>query len=307
MSTASLNDFVAKGWDDHATDAAGVFDRFASGVALVTEPKHVPPFAGLVVHVAGEHLGRWNEGLDLLRRLERPPLLAESPEGRALARSKAVLELCAGDRQAAQRSATAARSGASQPFASDLARILAIASAALAGQKRVAEASEAFEEALALAAYGPTAGDPTARALAITANNLASAYEERQDRSPAEDALMKRAALVARDWWGLAGTWVEAGRAEYRCSFSHRAGGDNAAALEHARRCLRIVEANGSDPYEALFAHEALAYAHHALGDGLAAARERSAMASLVPSVADADGRAFCEGQLGVLDQALST
>ena len=306
MSTASLNDFVAKGWDDHAADAAGVFDRFATGVALVTEPKHVPPFAGLVVHVAGEHLGRWNQGLELLRQLDRPPLVADSPEGRALARSRAVLELCAGDAEAARKSASAARSGASQPFASDLARILAITSAALAGQKRVAEASEAFEEALALAAYGPTAGDPTARALAVTANNLAAAYEERQDRSPAEDALMKRAANVARDWWGLAGTGVEAERAEYRCSFSHRAAGDEAAALEHARRCLRIVEANGSDPCEAIFAHEALALAHHALGDGLAATRERAAMASLVPSVTDADTRAFCESGLATLDKTLA-
>lgn len=214
--------------------------------------------------------------------------------------------LCAGDRRAAERSALAGRSGASLPFASDLARILALAAAALAGQKRVAEAGEAFEEACALASYGPTAADPTARALAVTANNLASAYEDRKDRSPAEDALMKRAANVARDFWGLAGTWMQAGRAEYRCSFSHRAAGDGAAALEHARRCLRIVEANGNVPFEAAFAHEALAYAHHALGDGLAAARERSAMASLVETVTDADDRTFCEGQLAVLDKALA-
>lgn len=306
MSTSPLDDFVAKGWDDHAGDAAGVFDRFPTGLALVTEAKHVPPFAGLVVHVAGEHLGRWKEGIDLLRRLERPPLAAESPEGRSLARSRSVLELCAGDRRAAERSALAGRTGASLPFASDLARILAIAAAALAGQKRVAEASEAFEEACALASYGPTAADPTSRALAVTANNLAAAYEDRTDRTATEDALMKRAANVARDFWGLAGTWLQAERAEYRCSFSHRKAGDLPAALEHARRCQRIIEANGNDPYEALFAHEALAFAHHALGDGLAAARERAAMAALVPSVSDADSRAFCEGQLAVLDRALA-
>jgi hypothetical protein len=306
MTTPSLDEFVGACWNDHATDPAGVFARFASGVSLVREARHVPPFAGIVVHVAGEHLGRWQEGLDILRVIAGPPLLADSPEGRALARSRAVLELCLGDRAAAQKSALAARSGASQPFASDLARILAIASAALAGQGRTAEAAAMFEEAMSLASYGPTATDPAARALAVTANNLASAFEERPNRTAAESALMVRAAEAARDWWGLAGTWLEADRAEYRLSSSCRHAGDGARALEHARRCLRIIEANGSDPYEETFAHEQLALAHRAMGDALTPRRERDAMASCAARVKDADSHAFCVDQLAALDRALA-
>lgn len=305
MTTSPLDEFVGSCWNDHAADATGVFERFGAGAALVTEARHVPPFAGIVVHVAGEHLGRWKEGLEILRRVERAPLVSDSPEGRALARSRAVLELCAGDRAAAERSALAARSGASLPFASDLARILAIAAAALAGQGRALEAEAALDEAMSLAAYGPTAADPTARALAITANNLACAYEDRTNRTAAEDALMVRAARHARDWWGLAGTWLEAERAEYRLSSSHRHAGNAAAALEHARRGLRIVEVNGADPYEAFFAREQLTRAHLALGDGLAARRERASMAALVERVDDTDSRAACVEQLAALDPLL--
>ena len=305
MTTPTLDEFVGSCWNDHATDPTGVFGRFATGVSLVTEARHVPPFAGLVVHVAGEHLGRWQDGLDILRVIEGPPLVADSPEGRALARSRAVLECCAGDRKAAEKSAFAARSGASQPFASDLARILAIAAAALAGQSRTAEAAALFEDAMALASYGPTATDPTARALAVTANNLASAFEEKKDRSRAESALMVRAAEAARDWWGLAGTWLEAERAEYRLASSCRHAGDAAGALEHARRSLRIVEANGSNPYEAAFAHEQLALAHHAMGDARSARGERDAMAAVASKVEDADSRAFCTEELAKLDQVI--
>ena len=306
MSTPSLDEFVGSCWNDHATDPSGVFGRFAAGVSLVTEAKHVPPFAGIVVHVAGEHLGRWQEGLDILRVIEGPPLVAESAEGRALARSRAVLELCKGDHKAAEKSAFAARSGASQPFASDLARILSVASAALAGQGRTAEAAALFEEAMSLASYGPTASDPTARALAVTANNLASAFEDKKNRTSAENALMVRAAEAARDWWGLAGTWLEAGRAEYRLSSSLRHAGDTARALEHARRCMRIVEANGSEPYEAAWAHEQMALAHKARGDAPSARRERDAMAMLSAKVEDADSRAFCVEELVKLDQAIT-
>lgn len=306
MSPASLDEFVGTCWNDHASDAAGVFDRFDAGVALVTEAKHVPPFAGIVVHVAGEHLGRWKDGLAILHRIDRPPLVADSPEGRALARSRAVLELCAGDRKAAHASALAARSGSNQPFAGDLARILAVAASALAGQGATREAAEAFEEAMALASYGPTAADPVARALAVTANNLASAYEERKDRTPAEDTLMVRAAEAARDWWGLAGTWVEADRAEYRLASSLRHAGRAAEAIDHARRCQRIAEANLADPYEVCFAHEQLALAHQALGDALSARRERDAMAKLVAKITDEGSRAFATECLTTLDAALS-
>jgi hypothetical protein len=37
----TLEEFVSKGWQEHATDAAGVFLRLADGVALCSQAPHV--------------------------------------------------------------------------------------------------------------------------------------------------------------------------------------------------------------------------------------------------------------------------
>ncbi|MCG3134452.1 MAG: hypothetical protein HMLKMBBP_01758 [Planctomycetes bacterium] len=297
----TLEDWVGRGWDDHAADAAGVFARFGEGVALATEPRHAAPLAALVVHVAGEHLGRWADGLALLDRIEAGTGAAEGTlERKAIDRSRAALHRCAGDSAAESRCEAASRNDAFPP-ASNRVRVLAVAAAAMLGQKRVADARRDFEECVSLAEYGPSKDDPAARALAVTANNVASELETRAGRTADETSLMLRAAEVARIFWGIAGGWMEAERAEYRLAMSRLAAGDAAAALRHAGECLRIVTENGSDPGEAFFAHEAHCRAHRALGDAAAAAASRAAMESVLPSIADEGFRAYCAGELAKL------
>ena len=64
---------MQQGWADHGNDPQGVYDRLAEGLALAASPGDLPALAGLIVHVAGEHLGRWADGdallADLLERL----------------------------------------------------------------------------------------------------------------------------------------------------------------------------------------------------------------------------------------------
>jgi hypothetical protein len=302
-----LSEFVAAGWEDHARDAEGVLARLPEGVALVAEPKQLAPLAGLTVHVAGEHLGRWIEGLEILDQLERLPFFdPRSPEGKAVFRSKAVLHRCAGNDAEEVRCLEAARSGGEIPQASDRVRVLATAAAVFLGQKKLKHARRDFEEALALAAYGPTAADPAARALAVTGNNLACELEERATLSADEEALMLRAAFAGRDFWRIAGGWEEEERAEYRLAMSHLKARDPGRAMEHARRCLEIVAGNGSDAGEMFFAREAIARAHLAAGRAMEARRERDAMAALVPEVADDSFRSFCAGELTKLNGVLA-
>jgi len=298
----TLAEFVSKGWDDHAGDAQGVFDRLPAGLELVEAPGDLPPLAALVVHVAGEHLGRWADGLDLLGRMEALDAFdAETPAGKAVLRSEAILAWCAGDRAATDRlDALSVVEGAAPP-ASNRVRILATAASALACQRRVADARAAFDDAVRLAAYGPQAADPAAKALAITGNNLASALEERPTLSAAEMSLMLRAANVGLEFWSVAGGWRERERAHYRLAMSHRKAGHAAEALEHARMCLTIVEANGSDPGELFFAHEALALAHLVDRDTESARAARDAAAALLPSIPDEGFRAFAAEELGKL------
>ena len=85
----TLEEFVSKGWSDHGDDAQDVFARFPDGIALVSEAKHLPMLAGLITHVSGEHLGRWDDGVALLDRLvEHRSFDAATPQGKAVLRSK---------------------------------------------------------------------------------------------------------------------------------------------------------------------------------------------------------------------------
>jgi hypothetical protein len=303
----TLDRFCSQAWNDHATDATGVFARLPDGIALVTEPSHVQMLAGLIVHVAGEHLGRWTDGIALLDLLAASPHYeASSPAGKALLRSQAVLFRCAGDHDAEARAFAAGRSGEGVPEASDRIRVLAVAAAALVGQQRMGEARTDFEECVRLAAYRPAASDPAARALAVTANNLAAGFENRTALTDDERAMMIRAAEVARQFWEIAGGWLETERAEYRLAMSHLKAGDAASALLHAAECLRIVETNGSDPGETFFAREALSRGKLASGDIPGARGERDAMAKTLPTIEDEDFRSIAAEELAKLDAALN-
>lgn len=303
----TLEDFVSKGWQDHAKDAAAVFDRLPEGVTLVSTAQHLPALAGLATHVAGEHLGRWSDGIALLERLERLPVFdAAAPTGKAVLRSKAVLYRCMGDSAKESHFTELASSGGEIPEASDRIRILAVAASALLGQKQVARASADLEAAVALAAYGPTKQDPAAQALAVTANNLACELEELPGRSDAERALMLRSAAIAREFWGIAGGWMETERAEYRLAMSHLKAGNAAEALQHARACFEIVEQNGFDPGEEFFAREAIVRVSVANADFETARRERAAMSEVLPKITDEGFREYCAGELAKLDGILA-
>jgi len=303
----SIPDLVGAGWREHAKDPAGVFDRMRRLVAEARAPGDVAPLAGLLTHVAGEHLGRFEEGLASLDALAaRPACAAGSVEAKLVGRQKAALLFAAGRAADAEACLARSRSDAFPP-ASDRVRALAVAASALAGLRRTEEARDLFEEALSLAAYGPTASDPAAKALAITGNNLATELENRPVLDAAETALMLRAARAGLDFWRVAGTWLEEGRAEYRLSSSLRKAGDAAAALRHAARYLGIVEAHPDDASERFSAHEALARARLLGGDRTGARRDRDAAASALPAVEDASWREVLAQDLSALDASLGT
>jgi hypothetical protein len=304
----SFDEFLSQGWADHAADPRGVWDRLPRALALVEQPRHGAALAGLAAHVAGEHLGRFDDGVAFLEDLAGlPGWDAATPEAKAVRRLEAALHLCAGRKAEAARCEAQGRSGGSLPGASDRIRVLATAAAALAGQGRAEMALRWLEDARTLAAYGPGKEDPAARALAVAGNNLAVALEQKAERTPQERRLMLLAARTGRRWWEVAGGWREVERAEYRLAMSHLKAGDPASvALRHARACESIVKENGAEPGEAFFAKEVLARAHAAAGDRAAAHRARDDAAALLPRVEDEGFRSFCAAELASLDRALA-
>ena len=218
--TMDMKQFLAEAWEQHGADAEAVFDRLPKGAELAAQPSHLASLSALIVHVAGEHLGRWQDGLQLLDHLTRHASHDESsPEGKTVWRSMAILSHCAGDEEGQAAQAARGRSAASE--ASDEIRLLAVATSALAARGRSAEALVDFTRALELAAYGPGADDPAARSLAVSGNNLACTLEETKERSEEESSLMLAAAEAARKYWEIVGTWLEVERAEYRLAMTN--------------------------------------------------------------------------------------
>ena len=304
---ATLEEFVDAGFADHAADAEGVFRRLADGLPLADTPRRAFLLANLATHVAGEHLARWDEGLAFLARIEGLPAFdPATPEGKGVRRLEAVLHLCAGRKDESERRLALAQPGGGVPEASARIRMLALAAQAFAFQGRTGEAGAMLDQALALAAYGPGKEDPAALQLAMAGNNIAITMEERTSRSPAEAALMVRAAAAGRAWWEVAGDWRNVEAAAYRLASSRLAAGDAAGAAASARECLRIVGENGPDAGEEFFGREILARSLAGGGDGAGARRERDAAAALLPAVEDAGFREYCAGELAKLDAGLS-
>ena len=125
----------------------------------------------------------------------------------------------------------------------------------------MSDAIRHYRAARNAAAPGIADGDPAIRALAVTSNNLASTLEESGSRSADETAAMLDAAHASLEFWGRAGGWLEAERAEFMLAQCHLAAGDAAAALGHAEACAAICERNGADAFERFFAQGVTALA----------------------------------------------
>lgn len=116
---------------------------------------------------------------------------------------------------------------------------------------------------------------------------------------------MKSAARVARQYWEVAGTWIEVERAEYRLAMTMLAAGDPVAALEHAELCLKICTSNNAEPFEHFFAHEARAKCFLADRRHSQAENARNDAKKVVESMKQSVE--YLEGQLKAIDGLLSS
>ncbi len=289
----SFDSFLQSAWRDHATDAEAVAARIKEGSGKIEKVEHVAQLARLVVHVYGEHLGRWQDGKTLIEEIRQGPF-GDSPEAHiALGRAEGVFLAC--------------ERGAFSPeglAASDRIRVLATAASALSAQGQGERAESFFREALGLAAkIGKE--DPAHRDLAVTGNNLAVSLEEKENRIFRDSELMLMAAHAARKHWEIAGTWLEVERAEYRLAMSFLAAGKARDALRHAENCLEIVAAHQAEPLESFFGFEALALSHLAMCEREPAMGALERMRALFQEMPEGE-RGWCQQSLDRLELKLA-
>lgn len=293
----ALDDVLSRGWNDHATDAAGVFETLSAAADQAGTPAEVLAYARLVAHVGGEHLGRFGEAIALIEAaLSRAGGDAPTEESQGVHRLLAAVHRCAGDSGASERHLSLGTAASGETSAR--IRVLAIAASMQAGQGRLAAGGADLDAAVALAGAERAHGDPAARELAVAANNLACGLEDAPELDDAGRALMLRAARVARRYWAVAGGWLQVERAEYRLCMCHLKAGAATEARGHAEACLRVVRENGGDPGESFFAHEACARAAHAAGDLPAAVVHLEAASDALAGIEDTELRAFCDATL---------
>lgn len=285
----SFDAFVERAWNDHADDPGGVATRLETSLALVDAPLRIAPYARLVTHVFGEHLGQWQRGMRVLGMLAARAH-DDVAATRTLARSTATLGYASGD------------ASALEPLdVDDRIAALATASSAFAARGALARALDAFHDALALAAEGIPDGSPALRALAAGGNNLAMALEGKPDRDARETRGMLDAARAGLTYWRRAGTWLEEERALYRLARSLLCAGQAREAAEQAARCLALCDEHAAPPFERFFGTAALALAQRDAGEANAFAASRERAAALHAAL-PADERAACDAVLAELD-----
>jgi tetratricopeptide (TPR) repeat protein len=285
-----LDALLKAAWNEHGDAPQTVADRLVAHCNRVETSAQVAPFVRLLVHVYGEHLGQWQEGVELLTTLRQQ--LAFAPDAAATAaleKAVATLRFAGGDANALE--------GLEGPLR---ASALATAASAFAGRNEMARAIAAFTEALRIAELGLPAGSPTLRDIAVTANNLAATWEEKTDRQPSETTAMLLAAHAALKYWKLAGTWLEEERAEYRLARSLLQAGQADAAMEPAQRCVDVCQRNGAPAFELFFGYAVLGIAQRAAGQIDAFAHSRSAALAQWQQVPEAD-REWCQNDLDEL------
>jgi hypothetical protein len=283
----SFDTFIEAAWNDHGDQPREVADRLIHSMHIVATAEQIPPYARLLTHVFGEHLGQWDQGIAALESLRALTAFDRNPAVTgAVNRNVAVLRYASGD------------NAALDPLPlDDRVTALATVSSALAARAQFDQAIAAYADALASAHPGLPPGSPAIRALAVGGNNLAAALEEKNDRDASETSAMVVAAEGGLKYWKQAGTWLEEERAEYRLTRSLLQAGRPQSAAQSAARCIAVCKANDAPAFEQFFGYAVLALAQRAAGDvaGFEGSREEARrLFDLVP----ADERHWCTSDL---------
>ncbi len=282
----AIGSLIDQAWNEHAGDPSGVASRLgACAEWAMRAPGRSAEIIALAEHVLVGHLAdsrRMGESLEALAGHA-----ADGDARAALDRARLAMALLDDERAEGPgltvvqvvRAHGSAAYGKAETGRVDAARSLL----RRAGEKAQADGTQ-----------------ESSRAMAAIHNNLAAQLLEGA-ADAARDTLMMESAREARRRWGEAGTWLQAERAEYLLAHCAAKIGDSTSALSHAGHCLMLCEANGADPLEFAFAHEARAVAARAAGDPPGFRDAVAKMGDCVDRIDDAGNREWARAALGKL------
>jgi hypothetical protein len=117
------------------------------------------------------------------------------------------------------------------------------------------------------------------------------------------DEMLHCAHASAYHWMRSGGTTANRARSEWLCSRVYALLGRSEAALQHARRCIELVESapGEMEDWDLAAAHEALARAHLAAGEIDEARRHLELAREETAKIAEEDDRKHVEADLASL------
>jgi hypothetical protein len=252
-AASAFDTFLRRAWADHATRADAVARRLRTRTPPPQSSAQLSALARFVVHLLGEHLGRFDDARWRLDALRSHPLADDSVQSE-LRVGAATLNLSQGDDGAALRLGAA-----------ELVRAESGAATVCLGRGQLERALHFIASAAARIAALPHAQPLDHRPLAVACNNMAWELQALDDqRSPAQTQAMLRIAAASREHWSRAGTWLHIERAEYCLALTHLSAGLFDDAWRHAGQCLAVCLHHRAPPMEHFYAHEAMARVHHA-------------------------------------------
>lgn len=278
----AFDTFLARAWVDHATRGDAVARRLRMRTPPPQTPAQLSALSRFVVHLLGEHLGRFDDARWRLTAL-RTHALADDSVQSDLRVGEATLNLAQGDDEAIQRLS-----------AREVVRAESGAATLCLGLGQLERALHFIGSAAARIAALPDPQPQDHRPLAVACNNMAwelHGFGER--RSAAQTQAMLRIAAASREHWSRAGTWLHIERAEYGLALTHLSAGLFDDAWRHAGQCLAVCLHHQAPPMEHFFAHEAMAQVHHARREAAELAHHAQAMHDALGRMS-ADDRAAC-------------
>jgi hypothetical protein len=281
--------FLARAWADHADHSEAVAERLRTQTPPPTQPEQLSALARLVVHLLGEHLGRFDDARWRLGALGGH-VLADAAVQSTLRTSGAALDLAEG------------RPTAMSAFSpGELVRAESSAAALCVGRGRSDQALDLIASARRRLAALSSAAPADHRPLAVACHNMCwTLIDKGATRSAEDTAAMLALAAASREHWSHAGTWLEVERGDYDLARAHLAAGRLEPALRHAAQCLAACVTHDAPAYEHFFGHEALALVQHARGERAACAHHVQAAQAAFDAL-DADDQPSCRAALDTL------
>ncbi len=255
--STDFENLIQECWAEHATNTSQVAEKLSQVSPQEIEDKDIAAYVKILIHTYGSHLNQFNKAIEILNTIsEHKARLGQV--NHALNVGLAVANTCVGNLEAAHEFSQKAFLRAVTKSA--ILQIKASAAFEMSTENgATTEARRVFKEALCLAEELKEFDKPLARNLAMAGNGIACWLEQKETLSDDETQFLLQAAAAGRQYWEIAGTWLQVARAEYRLAMSHIKAKQLDKALFHAQECAKINVENNADSYELFFANQALA------------------------------------------------